>query len=216
MNKNWIVKLFPFLFKEGPNNKYYWWFTNFIVYDDSGESKIYCFVTKEIYYSFNHSYKIEKDAESKIAELGYEIENLKNENIRKIEQNNYIENEYVKRIGKYQAVSIEKDDKIQKLEELINNYREKNSELNNEIKSLLDRCEEKDKMIGSLRTIINNDREANSKDKISLEDVHTEQIKQLSKQIEYLDRDFVDVAKAMRLYNNKEERPLRGYRIKID
>lgn len=223
MDNNWFITLFSFLFKKGPNNTYCWWFNNFIVYNDYGEQKIYCFLTKETYINDNFRHKIESDVNAKLIDSKREIENLQNNIYQKTDLLKHLQRECESITNKHSKAlneNISNNRLISMLETKVTLYVEKINELALEKVVLKDDFDnelgKKDKVIESLRGIINEDRERQSKNLLSIEEKHLEQIKLLSKQIEYLDIDFVNVAKAMRIYNKEAERPIKGYRIKLN
>jgi hypothetical protein len=107
-----------------------------------------------------------------------------------------------------------------------NTIKEKNSEKENIIKSnlnekeelrkwYLEELEKREEIIKSLREIINKFREDIQIISNEMNTNNSINIDKVRKEIELLDRDFVDVAKAMRIYSKDENRPQKGFRINL-
>lgn len=102
------------------------------------------------------------------------------------------------------------------IEEADKRVEEKNKEREELREWYNEEIEKREETIRSLRDIINKFREDVKKIALEVDEKNEEKVEKLRKELEMLDRDFVDVAKAMRIYRKDEDRPKRGFRIKMD
>lgn len=210
MKKNWIITCVPFLFKLGPDSEYYLWFKKIITFKSiDGLVKVYCFINNKTYINTDDFY--------------IDINRLKNDISRKIEKIKILEqknDELNTKISECLNYKIDTDNKISNLNNNIihlDNIIEIKEKNNKDIKELFyNEIQKKDTFIESLRILINHEREKSENERFKIEEQHSNNIGMLRKQIEYLDNDFVDVAKAMKIFNCRESKPLKGFRIKLD
>lgn len=225
MKKNWLTTYFPFLFKIGPDDCYYLWFIKYITYiDNNGVLKVYCFETKETYIKsdyceFQIRYGVSQEKEKheiRIRELEWSKENLSSDILLKIEQIRLIEqknNELNTELLKLMNYKTELEGELIALKEVVKRIEKENGD----IKEFFEKeNKSKNDTIESLRMLVNCEREKGEKERAKIQEQYLNSIEALRKQIEYLDNDFIDVAKAMKIFNSRESKPLKGFRIKLD
>lgn len=227
---SWLTKNLPSLFIEAPDGTTHFRLKRYYIYEC--EDKDINKVTKIYIFKNNLSFTLDSDSfnylkfERNISSLKtkeslneYKIlESINNEkekmiskleeDINKIEiQKHLLEDAYGGSLGEIIELKEENSALKSKIESKIEEKKEMVEWFNNEINK-------REELIKSLREIINKFREELSNVSNDLNNKNSENIEKLRKEFEMLDRDFVDVAKSMGIFNNENNRIKRGFRIK--
>jgi chromosome segregation ATPase len=223
---DWLAKNLPLLFVYAPDGTIHFRLKRYYIYKVENITKVYVFKNKLNYILDSDSFeqiKDEKDkCDLKIKEYFIEnsivkaISNEKDriiaklqEDIDKIEmQKGILEDAYGGSLGEI----IELKEENATLKGSIDAKIEEKKDLKEWFYNEINRREE---LIKSLREVVNKFREELSGVANDLNNKNSENIEKLRKEFEMLDRDFVDVAKSMGLFNSENSRPKTGFRIKI-
>jgi len=238
---SWLAKNLPTIFIDAPDGTTHSRFKGSYIFNDNGIDKIFIFKYKLLFVLQDTMYKIVREECDKI----YTLLKSSRSNERLLENKNYEQANDIKNLEEnFKEIEISKnllEDSYQKSLENNINLNEDIIKLRNEISKLnvmleerkqriLDKELEKEGLkkwfdseinyreetIKSLREIINKFREDVDALLVKTNENNSKNIDKLRKELELLDRDFVDVAKAMKVYRKDEERPVRGFRIKLD
>jgi DNA repair exonuclease SbcCD ATPase subunit len=231
---SWLSRNLPTLFIEAPDSTTHLRFKGYHVFNDNNIFKLYSFKykmnfvlesdiskiikenTNKISINLDKIKAVKDDFQSTCLKQTFEISKLQSlievltENFKKLEiSKNLLEDAYGGNLEELINLRCE----ISKLNGIIEEKNSEKEELKNWFNSEINHREE---TIKSLREIINKfrvdvDALLNKADKNN-----SQNIEKLRKEIELLDKDFVDVAKAMKVYKKDEDRPKRGFRIKLD
>jgi predicted nuclease with TOPRIM domain len=228
---SWLTKNLPSLFVCAPDGTSHFRFKRYYIYEC--EDKEINKVTKVYIFKNNLSFTLDSDSfnyikfersksflKTKESFNEYKIlESINNEkdkmisklqeDINKIEiQKSLLEDAYGGSLGE----NIELKEKNSMLKGKIESKIEEKKEMREWFDNEINRREE---LIKSLRDVINKFREELNNVVTDLNNKNSDNIEKLRKEFEMLDRDFVDVAKSMGLFNSENSRPKTGFRIKI-
>lgn len=230
---SWLAKnlptLFLMFFVEAPDGSFHFRFKDYYIYNDNDIKR-----TQKIYFFKNKvSYILEEAVLNLINEARNTYYNKVQEHLNKEEIFKVVNEEKDKQISileeNFSKIEIEKhlleDAYGENLEEVINLKREisklegileSKKEEKEELKEWFDsEINNREELIKSLRETINKFREELNSVANNMNVQNSINIEKLKKEFEMLDKDFVDVAKAMGIFSNEEGRPKRGFRIKL-
>ena len=78
---------------------------------------------------------------------------------------------------------------------------------------LQEEIDKRDGIIGEFKEFTHQERGKARSQQLEDLQLYNENMEKLRKEVELLDKDFVDVAKAMRIYRQDQDRPVKGFRI---
>lgn len=224
---SWLTRNLPSLFIEAPDGTSHFRLRRYYIYKSENVTKVYVFKNKLSYIldsdSFNYIRSEKNKMDLKIKESFNEykiLESISNEkekmiyklkeDINKIEmQKSLLEDAYGGSLG--EIIELKEENSV--LKGSIESKIEEKKELKEWFDSEISKREE---LIKSLRETINKFREELNNVANDLNNKNSDNIEKLRKEFEMLDRDFVDVAKSMGIFNNNENRPKIGFRIKME
>ena len=180
-----LIKIFPFLFRFGPDQKYYWFFRNWIKVEFNGEAMHSLWSGETFILSRDVDAKLkEKDEQRERIIIDWEVgseEFNKRIDVLKLQvetSNNAIEcndQKYLDLKGSYnellynrEKLVIEIGKKEGKIKELKENFVSMKESKFNAMNSLKKEVSYKEEIIGELRETINNERVAVSNERFSL------------------------------------------------
>lgn len=227
---DWLARNLPTLFILAPDGTTHWRFKGYYIYKDIeciyGTNKVFIFKNEfeyiykgEVLNNINiqkgqTAFKIKElvDKQREIESVNEEKDkriSVLEENFSKIEiEKHLLEDAYGENLG--EVINLKRE--ISRLEGILESKKEEKKELKEWFDSEINNREE---LIKSLRETINKFREELNSVANNINVQNSINIEKLKKEFEMLDKDFVDVAKAMGIFSNEEGRPKRGFRIKL-
>jgi small-conductance mechanosensitive channel len=225
-------KLFPFLFKESPDGVYHWLTVDWCTLTGVGShERCYSFKLDKVFLwekdieglASREKAKcdervLEKSDEidgksAEIAELNHTLE-LRNQRIDiLVNDKEHFDEEYrallqsnmtlEKALSIAEAMVSEKEKRIRRIQ---TDKARSEGKLQEEI-------DKRDRIIGEFKEFTHQERGKFRSQQLEDLQLYNDNLEKLKKEVEMLDKDFVDVAKAMRLFRQDEDRPVKGFRI---
>jgi chromosome segregation ATPase len=231
---SWLAKNLPSVFIEAPDGSIHFRIVGYCKFIEDNIERVYFFKQRKTYISdFNVEGIIQRSL-SNMNKTLIEQERVKNDfqvaclrqelEIVNLEKELNFLKEYKVKTDNDHKDSLEeminlrmKISKLQgKLEEIHNLVIEKNQSRKEVEEWFNKEIEYREEVIKSLKDTINKFRDSINVISSDINEKNGEQLEKLRKEIEMLDKDFVDVAKAMNVFSKDNDRPLKGFRIKLN
>lgn len=225
-------KLFPFFFKKSPDGVYHWFFVRWCTLAGVGNhERCYSFKLDKVFlWETDVEGLVDREKtkcdervleklitidgkSAEIAELNHTLD-LRNQRIDiLVEDKEHFGEEYrnllqsnltlEKALSTAEVTVVEKEKRIRRIH---TDKARSEGKLQEEI-------DKRDGIIGEFKEFTHQERGKYRSQQLEDLQLYNENLEKLRKEFEMLDKDFVDVAKAMRLYRQDEDRPVKGFRI---